>query len=145
MSSVQDVKDKVQRILTNRLGSVQIDRDGDFFVRHESAVTFVEVEEWVRDHVLVQLRTPLVCDVPVTPELTRWVAVEGQRFVFGTCYLNPNEDGTTGWVFMKHNLLGDDLDEDELMVALFGLTGSANDLDNMLQSRFGGELFGPED
>ena len=42
------------------------------------------------------------------------------------------------------NLLGDDLDEPELMDALDAVVLTGNRLDNELQSKFGGKLFGPD-
>ena len=46
MASVGDVKEKVQRVLSNKLGSVRIDQDGDFIIEYNSAVTFVEVKKF---------------------------------------------------------------------------------------------------
>jgi hypothetical protein len=65
--------------------------------------------------------------------------------LFGRTYLNPNEDGKAGWVYFQHNLLGDDLDEPELMDALDAVALTSNKLDNELKTKFGGELFGTDD
>jgi hypothetical protein len=145
MSTVDEVKNKVQRLLTNRFGSIKIDKDGDFVVQHESAVVFVRPFQWTDDQTVIRIACPMLVDAPITPELTRWIAVEGQRFIFGQAYLNPNDDGKTGWVYFQHNLLGDDLDEAELMEALDAIVLTGNRLDNELLAKFGGSLFGPED
>jgi hypothetical protein len=38
MSMIDEIRKKVQRILTDELGRVEIDRDGDYVLHHESAV-----------------------------------------------------------------------------------------------------------
>lgn len=145
MAKAKQVHEKIQRMLANRFGSVKIDKDGDFVVKNESAFTFVSAIQWNDDQTIVQIRCPMLVDVPITAELTHWIAVEGQRFLFGRTYLNPNEDGKAGWVYFQHNLLGDDLDEPELMEALDAVALTSNKLDNELKTKFGGELFGTDD
>jgi hypothetical protein len=145
MATSKQVHEKVQRMLTNRFGSIKIDKDGDFVINYESSVTYISTYQWNDEQTIVKLRCPMLVDAPITPELTRWIAVEGQRFLFGTAYLNPNDDEKSGWVYFQHNLLGDDLDEPELMDALDAIVLTSNKLDNELKAKFGGELFGPED
>ena len=58
MASVGDVKEKVQRILSNALGSVRIDKDGDFVITYNSSITYVEVEKFGKESVRVTFRTP---------------------------------------------------------------------------------------
>jgi len=144
MADVNSLKNKVQRILTDNLGRVEVDRDGDFVIRYESAVSFVSVLEGFGDSLIVSLKCPLICDVKITNELCRWVATEGQKFVLGSCYLNPNEDEKTGWVYFKYAITADDLDESELMNAVGAVATTGNRLDNQLRDQFGGELFGRE-
>ena len=144
MPTVDDVKAKVQRILQANLNRVEIDRDGDFMVRHESAVVFVRVlKGFGEDGVIVRVNCPLVVDVPVTPDLAMWIATEGQDYIIGSTQLVIREDGT-GWLFFAQNIIADDLDESELMGTIFGVTFTSNDLDNNLRDRFGGQLFGSE-
>ena len=142
MAGVDAVRNKVQRMLANRFGSVRVDDDGRFIITHESAVVFVRVKEW-SDNTIVDIHCPLLKNVEITPELTHWIAVEGSYY-FGNTTLVPADDGRTGWIFFDHKLLGDDLDEPELMTALDSVVILSNDLDNELRDRFGGELFGPD-
>lgn len=143
MAGVDAVRNKVQRILANEFGSVEIDNKGRFVIKHESSVTFIDVEEW-SDNTVVSMLCPMLTDVEITPELTRWIAVDGQNFIFGNASLSPDENGRTGWVFFGHNLLGDDLDEPELIRAVGVVVVGANKLDNELRDKFGGRLFGPD-
>lgn len=142
--TVEQVKSKAQRILTDYYGSVRIDRDGDFVVTKGSAVAYIKVAQFGDDSVVVQIKCPLVQDAPMSPELCRWVAVEGQQYWFGGCSLNPSADGATAWVYFKHSILGDDLDESELLRSVAAVVVSGDQLDNELQAKFGGTLFGSE-
>jgi hypothetical protein len=142
MAGTDAVRNKVQRLLANRFGSVRVDGDGDFVIQHESAVVFVRVVEWV-DNTIIKIESPLVKGVEITPELTHWMAVDG-NYILGNAKLVPEDDGRTGWIFFGYNLLGDDLDEPELMEALNSVVILSNKLDNELRDRFGGELFGPD-
>ena len=147
MSTIDTVKGKIQRILADQMGSVTIDRDGDFVVTHESAVTYVNVYPISEDEdadIIIRCYCPMVKDVPLTPELTRWVSDEGQRKAIGSCYINPDEDGKTCWVYFRYSIVGNDLDPNELLSAVYRTVFTANDLDDMLKEKFGGKLFNEE-
>ncbi len=142
MAKVDDVKAKIQRMLTNRFGSVRIDKDGDFIVKNESAVVFVGVRLWRDEDVIVSFRCPLIRDVEITDALCRWVAIEGQNYILGSCRINPDADGKTGWVYFRTSILGNDLDESELFESLDAVALTSNSLDDELFQKFGGEMFG---
>lgn len=142
--TVEQVKSKAQRILTDYYGSVRIDRDGDFVVTKGSAVTYIKVAQFGDDSVVLKIFCPLVRDVPMSPELCRWIAVEGQFYFLGGCYLVPSADGATTGVYFRHSILGDDLDESELLRSVAAVVVTSDQLDNEVQAKFGGTLFGSE-
>ena len=144
MASVGDVKEKVQRVLSNKLGSVRIDQDGDFIIEYNSAVTFVEVKKFGEEGVRVTFRTPLVIKMEITPEVYKWVATEGQAHWFGSCRVRLAEGKNTGSIWRDYTILGDDLDESELVNAMMAMSFTGDELDNKLRDLFGGELFGNE-
>jgi hypothetical protein len=145
MSAVDQTRAKVQRIYAKKLGSVEVGRSDEFIVRHGSAVLFVNVSKgFGNDGTVVQLLVPLVTDVPVTDELFRFVATEGQGYMIGTLRANVNDDQKTAWMSLGYCLIGDDLDESELIHATGALVTTADDLDNELRERFGGKLYGRE-
>lgn len=144
MASVGDVKEKVQRVLSNKLGSVRIDQDGDFIIEYNSAVTFVEVKKFGEEGVRVTFRTPLVIKMEITPEVYKWVATEGQAHWFGNCRVLLAEGKNTGSIWRDYTILGDDLDESELVNAMMAMSFTGDELDNELRDLFGGELFGNE-
>jgi hypothetical protein len=100
MSMIEEVRKKVQRILTDDLGRVEIDRDGDFVLHHESAVVFVSLREMSDKpdaNIVINAFCPMVINVPLTPEVYKWVATEGQHYFFGHCQIFENENGTQLW------------------------------------------------
>ena len=143
MSVVDQVRTKVQRILTDNFGKVEIDRDNDFVVRKDSAVTFIRIREGFGDDgAIIEVKCPLLMEVTLTKELFQWVATEGQRYKLGSVYVNPDDNGKTGWVYFRYAIIGQDLDESELMTAVGVVLVTSDELDNELQEKFGGELFG---
>lgn len=145
MPTVEEVHAKVQRLLQANLERIEIDKDNDFVIRYESVIAFVGVKEGFGSFdTFVRVFSPLVLDVPLTDELYRWVATEGQSYSIGGSWIRPADDGRTGAVYFGYGIVGDDLDESELMAAIYAVTFSSNDLDNLIKDRFGGRLFGPE-
>jgi hypothetical protein len=144
MPDVTETRSKVQRMLTNLYGRVEIDRDEDFVVRQGSAVTFIRVREGFGDGTLIDVKCPLLTDVPLTPELYKWVATEGQEYKLGGVWINPDENKKTGWVYFRYAITGDDVDESELANAVGVVAVGGDVLDNELRDKFGGELFGSE-
>lgn len=145
MTTVDEVRNKVQRTLTQH-GRVEIDRDGDFILRQDSAVMWVSAREGFGDiDTLVTFTCPLIKNVRLTNDLFRWVATEGQNFWIGRSHVIPDKDSPdTGSVWFEYAIVGDDLDESELMQGVLSVLLTSNDLDNMLRDKFGGELFGSE-
>jgi len=129
---------KVQRMLTDVLGSVRIDSHGSMIVERGSTVTFIDVYDWGEDQSLVVVSSPLVLDVPLSPELYEWVATSGQQYNFGACAVVPGREPGMGVVRMRHTLLGEFLDKDELIAAVVGVARTGDELDDELQARFGG-------
>ena len=148
MPSVDEVMQKVQRILAQSF-STRLGTDDDFFIDRGSTSCRVSCESWIaiRDsdgeptddhHVLVNLRAPVLFDVPITDELCRWIALEGTLWYFGTPVIFPDEEGKDGNLYVDHSLLGTFLDSDELKIAVTSVLGRADRLDDELQGRFGG-------
>lgn len=145
MSEIDDIKSKVQRILTSNF-TVRLDSDGDYIIEFESANCFVEVKEFeFDDRQLGQVSfvCPMVKNVRLTPEVFRWVALEGHDYRFGTVVCYDNQDGT-GSLFFEYSIVGIDVDESEVVSAVMFILVICSDLDTELQQKFGGELFGED-
>lgn len=145
-ADVLALKERVQRLLIDQNGSVSIDRDGDFFIRRGSAIVYVRVMPWGEKSTLVKAWSILVTAVPLTLDVYRWVAVDGQCYWFGHARAVEDEhvegQPQLGRIQFEHVLLGDVLDADELDAAVQGIANSADELDDDLVTRFGGTRFG---
>lgn len=133
-----EVKERVQRILTEK-GTIGIDGDGDFTFQAGSSRVFIRVSEREgTDTTIVAVFAPVLRDVQPSPELFEFIAREGGDYFFGHLSFLGFEDGTSLLLF-KHNLLGDYLDPEELHWVVGAVGGTADDLDDDLQAKFGGK------
>lgn len=141
MATVAETKERVQTYLT-RHAPVSIDSDGDLSVSMGSARVFVRVREHPGgDATVVDCWSIVLAEAPVTADLYEFVATQSDGFIFGHLSLHVDDASNTGMVLLSHRLLGDYLDEDELMYAVGGLVGSADSIDDDLKNRFGGRRF----
>lgn len=132
------VKDKVQRILAENFNGVELGKAGNFTLRHESARLFIDfIPQETR--VIVNLVAPLLLKVTPTPELFHYIAVHGDDYIFGHLSADETDDGVV--VLFSHALLGDYLDDEELLASVRGVLGGGNELDDELQAQFGGTKF----
>lgn len=139
------VKERVQKHLVEFAGGmVMIDSDGDYSTRKGSARVFVSVMEHPNgEAVLVYVNALVLEGVPGTPEFLKFVATE-DSLLFGTFLAVERPNGEYGLI-LRHMLLGDFLDKDELLYAVGNVLGAADHFDNELAARFGGRVFHPED
>lgn len=145
MPTIEETHSKVQRLLLAKFGRVELDKDNDFIVQHESVVVFVRVSEGFGDDgTAVRFHCALVTGVEITNELCFWIATEGSKYLLGSISLIPDSDGGHGLVTFEYSIVSDDLDESELILGLSAVVHTANKLDNEVQNMFGGELFGSE-
>ena len=145
MPTIEETHSKVQRLLLAKFGRVELDKNNNFIVRHESAVVFVRVSEGFDDDgTMVQFDCPLVTGVEITNELCFWIATEGSKYRLGSVCLTPDSDGGHGLVTFEYSIVSDDLDESDLIHGLSAVVHVGNKVDNEVQNMFGGELFGSE-
>ena len=137
MPTVDEVRAVVQEYLQNNLDVVELRRD-QFLVRRGSTACSIVCHDWGDGNVIVKLMALVVSDVPVTDKLYEAVGREAGTHLFGTLMLVEDEDGATGDLFFHHTLLGDTLDEDELMFSLVAVAETADELDDEIQAEFGG-------
>ena len=135
---------KVQRMLVGAFNDVRLTKDGGFSVPMGSTTVYVEIKEWTPDtdnnpRSLVYLWSPMARDVPLGPELYEWAATEGRQKWFGGVVVQKNKDEKTAFVTYDHTLLGNFLDPDELMTAVSMVGWTADDLDDMITTKFGGK------
>jgi hypothetical protein len=147
MADVDQTMMKVQRLLTGPMGlKIQLQGDTIGVVFTDSSTQIhIRIIDWGKSkegepRSLVRISAPIVRGVKPTPALYEYVAREAPRLWFGNIAV-WDDDESPGMVSLTlgHTLLGDYLDEEELRSAMFGVLGSADDLDDVLQKRFGGK------
>jgi hypothetical protein len=139
VSKLLEVKDKVQRYLTGNFNGVMIDKDGDFSFRVQSARVFVRVLDWVEDQVAVRVFAPVIMEAPLTQELKDYIALEAGNLVFGAISLQAKDQMAT--IIYSHAILGDYMDEAELINSCKVVGSMSENLDDDLKKRFGGRRF----
>ena len=142
MSALEALHNRVHVILAKHFGIHGSDKHGEFKIQNESAHIFVSVDHGFGSQgLVVKLNCPMVNRVPLSPNLYRWISIEGRNYPLGGAYLIPHANRTHGEIWFGHNFVADDLDESELLGSLYPILVAANDLDDELVRRFGGELF----
>lgn len=143
MSQLQKTRDRVQNILTDKLGSVQIDRDGNIKLEYEStmiSVTMTEEKQWT----YVSFTSPIAIgsDTRKASEIYEWCNRMNIILDFGAVVHSLDPDRPeNNYTVIKHTLLGNFLDPDELMSSLFAIIHAANDVDELFVSEFGGKRY----
>lgn len=137
---VAAARGKVQQYLTNNFGDVNIDKDGDFSLPHGSTRIFVRTQTADdAEFTWITLDVPMLRDVKETPQVFEYVALHADQYVFGHLNAARTDDGLM--IFLSHTLLGDYLDEQELLHAVGAMLGTADKLDDDLKTQFGGTRF----
>lgn len=144
--AVDVIHAKVQRMLVDAFNDVRLTKDGGFALPMGSTIVYVEIKEWTPDkddnpRSLVYLWAPLGRSVPITPELYEWAATEGRQKWFGGVAVQKNEDGKTAFVTYDHTLLGNFVDPDELSSAVNMVGWTADDLDDVVTTKYGGKRY----
>ena len=150
------VKDKVQRFARDLFNDVRIDDDGDLLIPFEDTSIFVRV--WEREFasadeekfydenqlskVMVKIWAYVLLELKGSPELFKWVAIEGQSCIVGHFLLLPVDDQESSFrLIFADQIPGDTLDPGELKEALLAVMASASEGIELLKPRFGGKTF----
>lgn len=144
MTDLLELRDKVQRTLVDTFSDVRVDSDGDFVIPYESTSVFVrcsEQGEGDSKRTLVAIFAVVLSEVNPTPELFEFVAVHADDWVFGHICTVRDKDSGLNRVLMRHTLLGDYLDAEELRSAVVAIVVSADRLDDEMKETFGGKRF----
>lgn len=140
VASEQDVREKVQHYLAKNF-RIGLEPSGMFSIDLESTRGFVTVLER-GDRVIVKVEAVVAFRVPETDEMYAHVGRTSGDFLFGHLAVHANADAPgTCMVLFSHALLGNVLDEDELINAVIAVVGTANEVDDDFVAKFGGETF----
>ena len=145
MATVEATTQKVQRMLVSQFGNVMLAEDG-FAIEHGSTRVNVEIKEFGKDsdgnaRSMVHLWAPVGRGLKPSADLFRWVATEANQYNFGATTVVEGPDGKECLVVFKHTLLGDFLDPDELEAGVAMVAFTADELDGLVRTKFGGKRY----
>jgi hypothetical protein len=142
MTPLETLRNRVHVILARHFGSIEITQDDEFVLKNESAYVFISVDYgFGSTGMIVKINCPILNRVPLSIDVYRWVSVEGRNFPLGGIALIPHANGSHGELWFGHSFSADELDEKELLGSVYPILVTANDLDDQLLMRFGGQLF----
>lgn len=147
MNEIDQLRNKLQKMLIELNGGIEIDRDGDFTITGDSAHLFIREHEFTvgeEKRYVIRFFCPLTRNVAVTPDLTLYVATEGAKFRFGHICLILNDDEKTGGLYFEYSIFANDLDISEVDNAIRCVLFTSAKLDTELHAKFGGEMFGKD-
>ena len=136
-ANIPEINDKVRRYLTDWLGDVQVDSEGNFNLRHGSTHVFIRVDKYNDNNTTVRVFAITNREVPPSPELYKYVSMASHDCVFGKLTIQELEEGLL--VVCSQTLLGESLDPMNLEAAVAIVAGLADDIDDKIQAKFGGK------
>lgn len=139
MADASVVRSKVENFIREWNLNVQFTDKGYRF-KYESTMVSIEIVPQ-EDRVLVHLWAWILNDVQESPEVFQWVATSGGDYWMGAVQFVRGGTPAQGLLVFKYTLLGDFLDNEELANAVRAVANTADELDDELQKKFGGERF----
>jgi hypothetical protein len=134
---VRRLREKVERYLGELYAeAAQPGPDGASMIAKGSAVALIKAVELSGGRTGVIVFSITNMGVRVDDELTRFIATENGKLVFGVLHLEESESA----VALSHTLLGEFLNREELNVAVAGVIAVADEYDDRIKARFGGRL-----
>ena len=155
MSNKEIVRGKVKRYLQEIFPSTRENSQGQFTVSFESTRIWISIEDGqipklkkTKDYhlkhdipqVLVKVWATILVGAPRSPGLFKWVATEGQDWMFGGTRVVLGDDGECTLLFV-YNMSGETLDPGEFKNGVLAVATTANHLDDIAQEKFGGKRF----
>jgi hypothetical protein len=143
MADLNAVKNNVRKMLAAEFGTVSEDESGDFFIRNESTVAYVSIDDWDHGGENVGRITIFALVANGVKELSKDLAVELVTELsrpFGTWVAVKRDDGLYNIIF-KTDLIASTVDSAELINAVLMVAIVANDEDDKLVRKYGGTVF----
>ena len=132
MSTTEAVQNKVRKILMKH-HSVR-ETDGKMHIRSGSTMVSIGVHPMDENFSFIQLSAPVGIGIKDREGFALW-AIQEISTIFGR-YALVGDDA-----FYSHTLLGDYLDEDELLAALDGVAITADLFDDEIVKKYGGKVW----
>jgi T3SS (YopN, CesT) and YbjN peptide-binding chaperone 1 len=138
-AKIGEVRDQVATILSNMVGSLQLNPGGDLSFEYETARVIVNVSPFGDDSTVINIFAFTNAGLDASPALYEYVARHSGDWVFGALSVVDEEDGNMA-VILRQTLLGDFLDPEELGAAVAAIATTADEIDDAIKEQFGGLL-----
>jgi len=132
----KSVFERVQPMLKELFGEMAVPHPDfpAFGIRMGSAFANISVVPWGPDSATVNVRAWVVTGAELTPELMRYLLAKNDQVVFGGFGIDEQGD-----IFFQTTLLGPSCDKPGLHTAVLSVVQTADDLDDEIVSRWGGQ------
>ena len=143
MADLASIKNNVRKILTSEFGSISEDDNGSFFIRNDSTVAFVDISDWDHGGQNVGVIETYAIVASGLKEVNKDLAVELTTDLsrrFGSWFFLKRPDGLWNLIF-KSDLIGATVDAAELINAVMLVAIVANEEDDKIVRKYGGEVF----
>ena len=136
--AIQTLRMTVEKYLSESFGNYLRDQKNNYIIQAGSAQIIIVPSDWINNQTILKILAVINIGAKVTPDLTRYLATENLKILFGKLAL----DEKTPAIYLEHNLLGDFLNRKELEVAVLGVGVTADKYDNEIKDKFGGKMLG---
>jgi hypothetical protein len=135
-SAHQENYEKVKTWLKEIFGECLIEQDSSpgFAVRSGSSLMQVYVKAWGDDDATISCLSVVVTGAEITPELTRHLLLQNAKIRFGAFSIDSDDD-----ILFDHSIIGSSCSKQELKLILLGMLGIADEVDDEIVSRWGGQ------
>jgi hypothetical protein len=143
MADLASIKNNVRKILANEFGSISEDNNGSFFIRNESTVAFIDVADWDHGGQNVGVIEIYAIVAMGLKEVNKDLAVELTTDLsrrFGSWFFLKNDANGYNLIF-KTDLIGATVDPVELINAVMLVAIVANEEDDKIVRKYGGQVF----
>ncbi len=99
-----------------------------------SALAEVMIYPWSEDESIIVTFSYVVTGAEVVPELMHFLLQENNNLLFGAFALDKDND-----IVYSHSIIGSTCEKNELRASVMAVAKTADDYDNKIISRFGGQ------
>jgi hypothetical protein len=103
-------------------------------IQKGSALAEIGVFPWRDDDAVVSVRSWVVTGCDIRPDLLDFLLKENNKFLFGAFGLDD-----VNQIFIQHSIVGSTCDKPELRASVMAVAAMADDYDDVIVSRWGGE------
>ena len=138
MSNLSSVTTKVENILKKEFNGFITAANGWMQIPYETTNVSISCHDF-SGSVVVRVTGIINRNCKFKKDVYEWIAKKNLDLIFGNIIHTNVSDGNL--TAIQCNILGNNLDSDELMTAISCAATTANDLDEEFQANFGGKRF----